>query len=871
MTGQTVSHYRVLERIGGGGMGVVYKAEDLQLGRHVALKFLPEEYSKDRLALERFQREARMASALNHPNICTIYELGEHDGRAFIAMELLDGQTLRQRIGGTALPIEQALEWAVQMVDALDDAHAQGIVHRDLKPANLFVTERGHVKILDFGLAKLVSPRRGSADEPTVSLELLTSPGTALGTVAYMSPEQARGEEVDARSDLFSFGVVLYEMATGKLPFPGATAASIFEGILTKPPAPAEISKELGGVIAKALEKDRDLRYQTAADLRADLKRLQRPAAAPHVKGHRRLIPAIVATAAVIVAAALGWYLLSRRTAAPSWKNAAFTRLTNQPGQEIYPSLSPDGKSVVYASRASGNWDIYLQRVGGKNSTNLTKDSPADDSEPAFSPDGERIAFRSERDGGGIFVMGATGESAKRLTDFGYNPAWSADGQQIVCATAELMGAENRLGQSQLFVIPAAGSGAPSDRRRLLTAGIEDALQPQWSPHGRRIAFWSTQGGNRDVWTVAAGGGKPVRATHEPAVDVQPVWSADGRHLYFLSNRGGSMNLWMAPIDEDSGLVEGSPEQVTTPSPYTIHLSLARDGRRLAYVSQAQMGNIHKADFDPDRETVRGIPAPVTRGSMVMGPDVSPDGQWLAFSSRMNVEDLFVSRVDGSGLRQLTDDQYRDRGPRWSPDGKRLAFHSNRGGGQIWTMAADGGGLQRLTHFTNAAPLQPVWSPDGQRLAITFLATAAERPPKILVLGKPWGESSLESLPSLGSPGESLSLNSWSPDGRRLAGHRRRANGASVGISVYSLDSRQFRHFTDYGAWPRWLNDGRRLIFSAAEGPVIYLLDTHSGKVREILSVAPNLLTGPVPSPDNRQIYFSLRTTEADLWLMSRE
>ncbi|MEK7752793.1 MAG: protein kinase [Acidobacteriota bacterium] len=555
----------------------------------------------------------RARSALNHSNVDTLDDIGERQEQPLVGMDLLQGQSLKERLAAGPLALAEVLDVGIQIANALEVAHWKGIVHCNIRPANVLVTRQGQVKLLDFGLVDLVSePAQAPEDtaagaEPSTSVEgAMSLLGRATGTVAYTSPEQVRGEEVDARSDLFSFGVLLYEMATGKLPFPGSTKAVIFEAILTKPPAPAELPEELERIIAKALKKDREVRYQTASDLGADLKRLQRALLAPSAPVTAAAAPArhparlrvwLAAALGAAITALAGWYLLSRRGTAPSWKNATFTQLTSQLGKEYYPSLSPDGKSFIYASRASDNWDIYLQRVRGKNPINLTKDSPADDTEPAFSPDGERIAFRSERDGGGIFVMGASGESAKRLADFGHHPAWSPDGQQIVCATGWFFQPDDVPAiKSQLLVIPAGGSSASWDRR-LITPNIEYAVQPHWSPGGRRIAFWSHSGGNRNVWTVPANGGAPVQVTREAGTNWHPVWAPDGRYLYFLSNRSGSMNLWRVPIDEGSGRVLGPTEQVTTPSAYTLHFSLSRDGRRLAYVHQVETGNIYEVDF----------------------------------------------------------------------------------------------------------------------------------------------------------------------------------------------------------------------------------------------------------------------------------
>ena len=885
--GRTIGPYRVLSFLGAGGMGEVYLAEDQRLGRRVALKLLPSEFTNDPERIRRFEREARAASALNHPNIVTIYEIGQSDGVCFIATELVEGRTLRDFMPATGPKLKDALQIMAQVADALSAAHAAGIVHRDVKPENIMLRPDGYVKVLDFGLAKLIEPAGIPGSSHKKSMVESTDTGAVLGTVAYMSPEQALGQEVDHRTDIFSLGVVLYEMTTGSHPFRGATPAATYDALLNREPtAPTvsnpDFSPELQRIISRALEKDRELRFQTASDLRSELKRSQRTSdssastsgpilsrtiAADHKTG--RNIKIALAVSSLVIVAALG--LMAVRRLRPQVKtapvrNLTFAQLTDQAGTELFPSISPDGKSVVFASKTSGNWDLYLQRVGGMNARNLTADSSDDDTQPAFSADGEQIAFRSERERGGIFVMGATGESVKRLTDFGYHPAWSPDGRAVAFSTHNIEDPNDRtLERSDLWIVNAA----TGEKRQLTGENIGDAAQPHWSPSGARIAYWSRRkGGQRDVFTIPAAGGTPIAVTDDVAFDWNPVWSPDGKHLYFASDRGGQMNLWRVPIEESTGKVMGPPESLTTPSPYALHLSFSRDGKRAVYVSQVSSKNILKANFNADSAALTSASVAVTKGfKHTAQPDLSPDGERFVYSSQgEKQEDLFIIDKDGSSApRQLTDDHFKDRHPRWSPDGNRIVFYSDRSGRyEAWTINRDGSGLQQVTFTTGLTVIYTFWSPDGRHLVYNLRDESCW----IIDSGKPFAEQTPERVPDPPDPSAVFRAFSWSPDGRKLGGWIN-SPAEHEGILTYTLETNGFERITDFGSRPIWLHDNRRMLFRH-EGK-LFLVDSETKKVQAIAIQSANPVIEYGLTTDDRTLYYTLLATEADVWLLNLE
>jgi eukaryotic-like serine/threonine-protein kinase len=927
MIGQTIGNYRILAKLGGGGMGVVYSAEDTRLGRRVAVKFLSEEMARNPQALERFEREARAASALNHPNIATVYDVGTHEGRPYLVMELLDGRGLDERLRGRSIDVATLVDWGIQIADALDAAHAKGIVHRDVKPGNLFVNARGQVKVLDFGLAKVAEPAGGDAAgaaglsaAPTVD-DLLTSPGVAVGTVSYMSPEQARGEELDGRSDLFSLGCVLYEMATGQRAFGGKTPAIVFHAILERTSAPAHevnpgVPPKLGEMIARALEKDREMRYQTAAELRADLKRLKRdlesgrvaapgdsqssppvssgaaapprpvrgamfgsgltsPATpAPAAPGKRRWLGlALGLCCAAALAFALLVYSFTARTkresasltagaggAAP-FSSLQVTRLTTS-GNIFGATISRDGKYVAYVT-VNGflKEGISMRQISTGSMVELLPAQSGDLRSLAFSPDGTIL----------YFLQSAPGEARSRsyyqIPSLGGVPrlvasgilsdaALSSDGKSIAYLGIAPGGAKPQLLAAQI------GEQAQAPRALVKNADASGFNQFAWSPDGQSLAFVDSHpdpsGLYAGVSTLRLDNGslEPLGKKRWRGASGGLAWLPDGSGLLLnaLEQTGKPAQVWFVSYPD------GAARQITSDlTNHNYSLSIAGDGKSFVTVQSDAISNLWIAPKGEDRAARQ-----VTRGRSdgVRGLAWTPDGRIVYSSNANGSYELWITDAEGSAAHQLTTDSKYNVWPTVCGGDGRVYFSSDTSAGmQLWSL---GPGDAQARQESNAEEqfFDPDCSPDGSWFA--GLSAPGGAPVDIFDTGKPVRLERASGKTQVLYDGQA-DFPKISPDGKHVAflSHPTVAGGtSSAGAKISIVPAaggpveRAFEVPPSAFAIPtiRWMPNGKALVYMELRGGVtnLWMLPLDGGKPKQLTHFADGIIYNFLWSNDGK-------------------
>ena len=775
MVGQTISHYKITEKLGEGGMGVVYKAEDTKLERTVALKFLAAHLVGDDEGRERFLREAKAAAALDHNNICTVYEIDEVEGKTFIAMAFIEGPSLKDKIAERPLKLDEALDLAIQTARGLEAAHNKGIVHRDIKPANLMLTGDATLKIMDFGLAQLAGRTK------------LTKTGSSLGTPAYMSPEQTLGGKVDRRSDIWSLGVVLYEMVTGQLPFKGDVEAAVAYSIVNAEQEPltalrAGVPLELDRVVAKALSKAPENRYQHADEMMVDLRSLrtdlssgsaQSASTAVVQPARQRATMWLVATVAVTALAGVGglaWWLSRASDDTLSVEPLTLTRLTTDSGLSHQPAISPDGNLVAYASDRAGenNLDIWVQQIEGGEPMRLTSD-PADDYLPSFSPDGGTVAFRSFRKPGGVYTISTLGGTERLIAPRGTSPRFSPDGTQLAFAT---FGKEFRF---RLFVTPATG-GEPKQ----LAPEFVRAHLPVWSPDGQHIYFQGKPAGETrlDLFRIPAHGGTPsatglggyakaAGVNFDRSLRTSPFTFLDSETLLMSGGTGNHQNLWEIRIDPGSGQVTGLKRK-TFGTAIESAPSASMNGR-IVFASLLRNTDVWSLPFDPVRAEALGKPVRVTSDlAQDHSPSVSWNGEKVVFTSdRSGNRDLWVKDLTTGHLTALTATPYQEHRGITNPDGTQVAFSTFANESEIYVMSLEGGLPQKLCADCGLRPVLNHWLRDGTKLLYYRRPSDGGRADRYHIFNVDNGKST-EILAKRPRP-ELLNIPEISPDGRWAA------------------------------------------------------------------------------------------------------